>query len=148
MKRCRKTYRLLLAICLLIGTVPRANAQQPNIVVIAHKSVGCSCDVNMLRVIFSRRMPMWPDGQRTRVFVYSPDSELHKQFVITRLDLLPYQLSRTWTRLQYSGYAVKPEVVQSQKEMIDRVAYTPGSIGYIDMQANIELPVGVKVIEP
>lgn len=49
----------------------------------------------------------------------------------TVLGIYPYQLRQSWDRLIYSGFAQAPFLVESEKEMLRRVAETPGAIGYV-----------------
>jgi ABC-type phosphate transport system substrate-binding protein len=84
-----------------------------------------------LRAIFSMRLRTWPDGSLIRVFVLENRSSLHAQFSKKILNIFPYQLQRTWDRLVYSGTGQAPIEVKSIEEMHDKVASTPGAIGYL-----------------
>ncbi|GGI78288.1 hypothetical protein [Shewanella gelidii] len=84
-----------------------------------------------LRLIFSKQKTFWPDGQPIAVFILAPDSDLHQEFCIKQLDILPYILQRRWDRLVYSGTGERPVILDSEEEMRERVNSTPGAIGYI-----------------
>ncbi len=45
--------------------------------------------------------------------------------------MFPYQLSRLWNQLTYSGQGVTPTRVSSKEELIERLEKTPGAIGYM-----------------
>jgi hypothetical protein len=87
--------------------------------------------VNQARSIFSMRLRAWPDGSPITVFVMEDSNPSHKLFVRSILALLPHQLRRQWDRLVYTGIGQAPIEVKDEREMIQRLISTPGSIGYI-----------------
>ncbi|MES9946526.1 MAG: hypothetical protein B6D77_12000 [gamma proteobacterium symbiont of Ctena orbiculata] len=84
-----------------------------------------------LRSIFSMRKTQWPDGKPIHVFVLGDKSDLHRRFTKQLLGLFPHQLRRAWNRQIYSGMGQAPIRVESEHEMQERVANTPGAIGYL-----------------
>lgn len=86
---------------------------------------------NVLRAIFSMRLKTWPDGKLIRVYVLPDDHELHQIFSKETLNVFPYQLRATWDRLVFSGTGQAPTTVSSNEEMLQKIASTPGSIGYL-----------------
>lgn len=86
---------------------------------------------NNLRAIFSMRMRQWPDGTPIKVFVLPGESEVHISFAKSVLNIFPYQLRRAWDLLIYSGSGQAPTEVGSPEEMLQKVASTPGAIGYV-----------------
>ncbi len=124
----------LLAILWLIFASPHtllAQGREP--VVIVNPSVPvASLSRNQLRSIFAMRLKVWPDGQAIRVFVFPPDSLIHRRFTIALLHIYPYQLQRVWDRLLFSGLGQAPQRVRSRMEMELKVATVPGAIGYLD----------------
>jgi ABC-type phosphate transport system substrate-binding protein len=86
---------------------------------------------NTLRSIFSMRKTQWPDGKAIHVFVMGDKSDLHRRFTKQLLGLFPHQLRRAWNRKIYSGMGQAPIRVESEQEMREQVAKTPGAIGYI-----------------
>lgn len=84
-----------------------------------------------LRLIFSMQKIYWPDGQKIQVYILPPNSELHKEFCVKQLEMMPYMLQRRWDRLIYSGTGERPVIVSSEVEMRKMISVTPGSIGYI-----------------
>ena len=73
-----------------------------------------------------------PDGTPITVFVLRDEQELHRQFLLKTLKMLPHQLRRQWDRFIYSGLGQGPTVVESQEEMLQKVKATPGGIGYLE----------------
>ncbi len=84
-----------------------------------------------LRAIYSMRTQSWPNGKRLTVFVLPDNEVLHEKFCQQVLGVLPYQLRKSWDRLIFSGKAGAPIKVNTIAEMKQRVAVTPGAIGYI-----------------
>ena len=101
--------------------------------VIAHPSSHTTeLSLNQLRAIFSLRARQWPDGTSITVFVLRDEQDVHRQFLLKTLKMLPHQLRRQWDRYIYSGIGQGPVVVDSQEEMLNKVKTTPGGIGYIE----------------
>lgn len=86
---------------------------------------------NSLRSIFSMRKTLWPDGTPIHVFVMPDKTNLHAVFSKQLLGVFPHQLRRAWNRQIYSGMGQAPTRVESEEEMREQVAKTPGAIGYL-----------------
>lgn len=87
--------------------------------------------VAVIRLVFTMRMLRWPDGTRIRVFVLPDAHSVHREFAKKSLELYPRQLRRVWDRYRFSGSGPVPVEVASEAEMAERVATTPGAIGYL-----------------
>jgi len=85
----------------------------------------------MVRSIFSMRMTSWPDGMPIQVFVLGDKTPLHSEFSKKILGVFPHQLRRAWNRQIYAGIGQAPAKLESEEEMLDKIATTPGAIGYI-----------------
>lgn len=83
------------------------------------------------RAIFGMRQVKWPDGTPIRVYVLPDDHPTHGAVCKERLNLFPYQLRQSWDRLVYSGMAQAPSEASSEEELMNKVAATPGAIGYV-----------------
>jgi len=105
----------------------RASAQE----LIAHPGSGVDALTrNEARLYFTMRLKNWPNGTLVKVFVLPDNNALHGSFANRILELYPYQLRRVWDRQLFSGTGQAPTTVASEQEMLDRVATTPGAIGY------------------
>ncbi len=99
--------------------------------VIAHPSVGTNTlTLSAARSIFGLRQNKWPDGSMVQVFVLADSHPTHVALCKERLNLYPYQLRQSWDRLVYAGMAQAPTQVGSEQELIQKVATTPGAVGY------------------
>jgi len=87
---------------------------------------------SQLRRIYTMRQLRWSDNSAINVFVLPNQHVLHQRFAKERLQIFPYQLNRIWHKLTYSGLGVAPTIVESERELIQAVKQTPGSIGYIE----------------
>ena len=92
------------------------------------------------------RQKTWPDGTKIRVFVLPDEDLLHQNVSKEKLNVFPYQLRSTWDRLVFSGTGQAPIKVNSIEEMFNKVANTPGAIGYL-WRANINENVHVLEIK-
>jgi hypothetical protein len=121
-----------------------AAAQQ---VVANHAADIRQLDLHTLRAIFGMRLTEWPNGKRITVYVMDPDSPLHNRFAKRQLQLFPYQLTQAWDRLVFSGTGQSPIKVGSSVEMRRRLLATPGSIGYLPHDVNLDGLIKVEVAE-
>lgn len=97
---------------------------------------------NALRSIFSMHKKTWADGTKIRVFVLPDDDALHQNIAKEKLNVFPYQLRATWDRLVFSGTGQAPIQVNSNEEMLAKIANTPGAIGYLwkaDIDENVHV---------
>jgi len=141
---------LLLSIVWLAAAVwPWPVQANPTLSVLTNESVVDSeLSSRTLRLFFSMRVAEWSDGQNTRVFVLPDDHPAHVTLCRQILKRFPYQLRRDWDRQVFSGTGQAPIEVGSVEEMLQRLAETPGAVGYIGAQnGDIPLPEKVKILE-
>jgi len=101
---------------------------------------------NSLRAVFGMRLKTWPNGLPVRVFVLPDDAVLHNIFTKEKLNIFPYQLRAGWDKLIFSGTGQAPFLVKTEEEMHERIASTPGAIGYLK-RVNIDDSIHVLNIE-
>ncbi|MEA1990441.1 MAG: hypothetical protein U9N57_14715 [Pseudomonadota bacterium] len=94
--------------------------------------------------IYAMQVKNWPDGQKIKVFTYSTQKELYRDFVISETKMQPHQLERLWNRLIFTGTGRAPIVVGNEKEMLQKIRMTPGAIGYVEATENLS---GIKSLE-
>ncbi|MDQ7015020.1 MAG: hypothetical protein Q9N68_01455 [Gammaproteobacteria bacterium] len=117
---------LLLALLLGCGVL------QADEVIIVNSTVADTLPKRALRAIFGMRLGRWPESNHEiTVFVLADENPLHAQFCKTTLNVFPHQLRRAWDRLVFSGTGQAPIRLSSEAEMLQRVANTPGAIGYL-----------------
>jgi hypothetical protein len=111
----------------LLASAPAAAAE----VVVNAARPEASLSRSLVRGMFGMRVRAWPDGAPVRVFVLADSDPLHQEFSKSVLQMYPYQLRQNWDRLLYSGTGQPPVLVSSEAELLQRVAETPGAIGYV-----------------
>jgi hypothetical protein len=84
-----------------------------------------------IRAIFTMQKRFWPNNRQIKVFTLLDSSPLHKDFVKNKLHMFPHQIRRIWDRMTFSGTGTAPIELDSEQEMIDKIANTPDSIGYL-----------------
>ena len=97
---------------------------------------------NGLSAIFRMRLRQWQDGSPITVFVLHDNNPLHQKFCKQVLNVFPHQMRRSWNKLVFSGTGQAPVTVSSKEEMVDKIASTPGAIGYLsdeDISENIKI---------
>lgn len=126
----------LMLLPLLVALLPlSAHAAERQVVLIAHPQVAnTSLTRDTTRAIFAMRQRSWPDGQAVRVFVLPNNHPVHARFAKERLTVYPHQLQLAWDRMVFSGTGQAPSQVDSQIEMLERVATTPGALGYLERE--------------
>lgn len=127
----RALQHLLAVLLLFVASVASPLDSAPAVDVIVSPSLASTkLDRRLLRSVFSMRLRQWPDGSPIRVFVLPDSDPLSDQFYRERLGMYSYVLRRAWDRMVFTGTGFAPTVVQTEKEMIERVRSTPGAIGY------------------
>jgi hypothetical protein len=91
-----------------------------------------------IRAVFMMRQRFWPNGEQIKVFTLSDSDLLHKDFVKNNLNMFPHQLRRIWDRMLFSGTGAIPVQLDSEQEMIDKIANTPYAIGYLNNRPDNE----------
>jgi ABC-type phosphate transport system substrate-binding protein len=91
-----------------------------------------------IRAIFTMQKRLWSNNKQIKVYTLPDSSSLHKEFVKNDLNMLPHQVRRVWDRMTYSGTGVAPIELESEQDMIDKIATTPDSIGYLNSKPDNE----------
>ncbi len=122
----------------LVISVPKVNASE--LYVMVNESVMVAeLSRSELRQIFTGQRQYWNNGTKITVFVLEDRDELHKQFCRDILQMFPYQLSRIWDQITYSGQGVTPVRVTSYQALIDALENTEGAIGYVERNDIVKL---------
>lgn len=138
-----KTLVVVLSVCYLLPSSLAAET-----VVVHHRSQNSDdLSAGALLRIYAMKKKNWSDGTPITVYTLPKNHATHQEFVTQYLKIQPHQLNRLWHKLVFSGTGVKPEVVVSYDEMLEKVSSTPGAIGYIDdSEVTTDLTALVKVV--
>ncbi len=137
----KRRYRVLAAVTamLALGVVNASAA----VVLIANPDTHVSTvDARTVRNLFLGRASRIDGAGRVTIATLA-GGKVHETFVREFLDKTPDQFSRYWLRLVFSGKASRPEVFESERDLADYVARTPGAIGYVSSDTPVQ---GVTVI--
>jgi hypothetical protein len=106
-------------------------AIKAQIAVIANKSVSDK-DVNISKLldIYTLNVQFWDDGNKIKVFDLKKDNVIQIKFY-SSLGISVANIMVIWTKKQFSGKAMPPELLDYEEEMLKKVATTPNAIGYI-----------------
>lgn len=130
----RLTRSLLWALLMLAG-FSSVQAAEPPVLLVAHAGVDSrQLTRDTTRAIFAMRQRTWPNGQAVRVFVLPNDHPVHARFAKEQLAVYPHQLQLAWDRMVFSGTGQAPNRVTTQVEMRERLASTPGALGYLERE--------------
>lgn len=94
--------------------------------------------VQDVRAIFTMHKRFWTNKKQIKVYVLSDNNPVHKEFIKNKLNMFPHQVRRAWDRMTYSGTGAVPVELDTEREMIDKIANTPDSIGYLSSKPNHE----------
>jgi ABC-type phosphate transport system substrate-binding protein len=130
-RRSGVIFRWILLLLLVLGPLFSEAHGGPVEIIVNPAQSAIAIDRTLLRAIFSLRLRAWPGGTPIRVFVLSDEDPLNAQFCREILGTYPYVLREAWDRMVFTGTALAPTVVKTEKEMRERVENTPGAIGYI-----------------
>ena len=130
--------KALLTLAVLFMCLPKVYASELNVMV--NESVMVEAlSRSELRQIFTGQRQYWENGTKITVFVLQDSDELHRQFCRDILQMFPYQLSRLWDQITYSGQGITPIRVTSYQALVDALENTAGSIGYVEQTDIVKL---------
>jgi ABC-type phosphate transport system substrate-binding protein len=128
---------------LFVTVVPATSAE---VAVIANPSVPVNqVDKSTLFDVFSGDIKEWDNGEPIVLVDLKPKSDVKTAFY----DFLGKSASRMksiWMKNLLTGEGQPPESLDSQTEILEKVATTPGAIGYVDRNLVNEQVVTLKVI--
>lgn len=131
---------ILAALVLMALAVGSTHAQ---VAVIAHPSVQeTAISLPAVSDIFSLTTTMWSDRSSVVVVDVRSDIPAKKRFY-KEIGKNPSDLRKVWMRAVLSGEAKAPEVVESEEEVVQKVASTRGAVGYVTAS---KVTPGVKVL--
>jgi hypothetical protein len=114
------------AVLLAVFTAPA----QAQVVVIAHKAVSVPTldapTLNNMYSLFKKDI----GGTKLVLFDLKTDAPSKEKFY-TFIGKPPAEMKKIWLRSQLTGGGSPPTNVTTEEEMVDKVASTPGAVGYV-----------------
>jgi len=145
-----KERRLAGIICLLIvasiypGFGSGAAAANDDLVIIANPDLaGNSIEQRDLQRIYLGKQTQWKDNTSI-VPVMLKSGPLHDEFIEGYIDRSVQRFVTYWRQMVFTGKGMPPKSFASESDLVDFVARTPGSVGYVSTSVNVS---SVKKLE-
>ena len=133
-----------MALLVLLLTSPLAAARDGFVIVMNDSTPGTQVNRTTVAAIFLKQAPAWSDGTPTHPVDQSTRNPIRQSFAADVLGQPIVAVQIYWQRRMSSGIT-PPPVKNSDEEVMQFVAATPGAIGYVSETATLSS--GVKVIK-
>ena len=108
-----------------------AEASFSQVAVIAHKSVPVdTIKKSELLDFYTADIKKWINGDKVIVNDLKPKGEV-KEIFYKFLGKTPSRMKSVWLKNMLSGEGDPPEALKSEEEMLQKIAATPGAIGFL-----------------
>jgi ABC-type phosphate transport system substrate-binding protein len=124
--------------------VAAARAEEPYQVVVNAGNPTGSLSKEKLAAYFLKKETRWGDGSKVAVVDRAPGAAVRAAFSKSVLGKDVAAVKSYWQRLLFSGKETPPAELDSDREVMDFVAKSPGGIGYV--AAGTDLQPGVKAL--
>jgi len=116
-------------IAILLFASMNAYAQ---VAVIANKSVSdASISSSKVESVYMLKDKTWSDGKGVTLFTLKSDNGTVEKF-FSSFGKSSSDMKKLWMKAQLTGEGMAPEALGSEDEFVNKVASTPGAIGYVD----------------
>lgn len=120
--------KYLLTVLTLLLVFSTVNAQ---VTIIANNSVSVSSiNKSELLDIYSLSIKNWDNDDKIIVLDLKSDNDVKAKFY-NHLGKSNSALKKVWMRAQLTGEGFAPDAMNSEEEILKKVAATPGAIGYV-----------------
>jgi ABC-type phosphate transport system substrate-binding protein len=134
--------KMIVTIFFLLTGAGSAFAQ---VAVIAHKSVPVDeIKKSELLDFYCGDIRKWSDGETVIVLDLKPKGEVKETFY-KFLGKSTSRMKSIWMKKMLSGEGGPPEALESEQKMIEKVAATPGAIGFVS-QSKVSGDVKVLIV--
>jgi ABC-type phosphate transport system substrate-binding protein len=116
----------------LLTQIAVGTGQAQQIAVIAHKSVPAdTLSATRLLDLYTCDVQSWSDDQPVVVFDLKPRTAVKETFY-RFIGKSPSRMKSVWMKKMLSGEGNPPASLKTEEELLQKVASTPGAIGYVD----------------
>jgi ABC-type phosphate transport system substrate-binding protein len=120
--------------CVFLFGISTSMGYAQTVAVIAHKSAPAqNLEADKILDIYTLNTKNWADGSKITVFELKGDSPVKSRFY-TALNTAFAEMQKIWLKKQFSGKGLPPTAVNSEQELLERVANTPGAIAYVNAE--------------
>ncbi len=138
------SFLVLLGLAALGLTVPALRAEEPYRIVVNAGNSANSLSKEKLAAYFLKKETRWGDGTKIAVVDRNPGAAVRVAFSKSVLAKDVAAVKSFWQRQLFSGRETPPAELDSDREVLDFVAKSPGGIGYVS--AGADLGAGVKAL--
>jgi ABC-type phosphate transport system substrate-binding protein len=142
--RLRTFVCLLIVVSICPGFGLQAAAANNDLVIIANPGINDnSIEKRDLQRIYLGKQTQWQDNTSI-VPVMLKSGPLRDEFIEGYVDRSVQRFVTYWRQMVFTGKGVPPKSFASESDLVDFVARTPGSVGYVSSAANLS---SVKKLE-
>ena len=124
--------------------VTAVHAQEPYQIVVNSANPTASLAKEKLAAYFLKKETRWSDGTKVAVVDRAPGAAVRAAFSKSVLGKDVAAVKSYWQRLLFSGKETPPAELDSDREVMEFVAKSPGGIGYVS--PGTDLGSGVKAL--
>ena len=135
----------LLVLAALGRTAPAARADEAFQIVVNAANPAGSLSKEKLAAYFLKKEARWSDGTKIAVVDRNPGAAVRVAFSKSVLAKDVAAVKSFWQRQLFSGRETPPAELDSDREVLDFVAKSPGGLGYVS--AGTDLGPGVKALK-
>jgi ABC-type phosphate transport system substrate-binding protein len=115
----------------IFGLTVWISSSFPQVAVITHKTVSIdNIEKSELLDFFTGDKSFWGDGKPVIIFDLKPKGDIRDTFY-NFLEMSPTRIKSIWMKRMLSGDSDPPEFLESEDQMLKKVASTPGAIGFV-----------------
>ena len=109
-----------------------AGSAYSQVAVIANKSVAdASISSSKVESVYMLKDKTWSDGKGVILFTLKSDNGTVEKF-FSSFGKSSSDMKKMWMKAQLTGEGMAPEALGSEDEVVNKVASTPGAIGFVD----------------
>jgi len=94
-----------------------------------------SIQICKLNDIYSLRQKTWSDGKAVAPVTLKSDNNVSQKFY-DALSSSSMEMKKLWMKAQLTGEGQPPEAMGSTEDILEKVASTPGAIGFVEAAKN------------
>ena len=131
MKQTKKSF-IFMALGLLLAT---QNIFADGVVITNKSSSVDSLSDSDVKSLFLKKKKSFSSGGDVTVADQTEDSAIRKEFTKSVIGKKPKKLKLFWSKRVFAGKGTPPKVIGDNKAMLEWVAKTPNSLGYVSADA-------------
>ncbi len=136
----------MLRMLIILAIFLVSNESIGQVAVIANKSVLVDeIDQTELADFYTGELSTWGDGEPVVMFDLKPKTEVKETFY-RYIGKSTSRLKSIWLRRKLSGEGDPPEALETEADVLERVASTVGSIGFVSLAVAQDSTVKVLVL--